>query len=134
MKLSRRKFVVTGSLSLAGTMLFSNDLFANTNAMKTTLGIQLYSVRDDMKKDPLGTLKQLAAMGYRNVEHANYVDRKFYGYSAIEFKKVLDDLGLQMPSGHTVMNDKHWDKTTNVYHSLPYGRLAFANQDHPKLF
>ena len=115
MKLSRRKFVVNGSLSLAGTMFFSNNLFANTSAMKTTLGIQLYSVRDDMKKDPLNTLKQLAAMGYRNVEHANYVDRKFYGYTAIEFKKVLDDLGLQMPSGHTVMSDKHWDKATNDF-------------------
>lgn len=55
--------------------------------MKTNLGVQLYSVRDDMEKDPLGTLKLLAAMGYRNVEHANYADRKFYGYSAAEFKK-----------------------------------------------
>ena len=115
MKLSRRKFVVNGSLSLAGTMLFSNKLFANTTAMKTTLGLQLYSVRDDMKKDPLGTLKQLAAMGYKNVEHANYVDRKFYGYSATEFKKVLDDLGLQMRSGHTAMSDKHWDNATKDF-------------------
>ena len=46
-------------------------------------------------KDPLGTLKQLAAMGYVYLEHANYIDRKFYGYSAPEFKKVLDDLGLE---------------------------------------
>lgn len=50
-------------------------------------GVQLYSVRDDMKKDPMGTLKQLAEMGYRYVEHASYTDRKFYGYSANEFKK-----------------------------------------------
>ena len=110
MKLSRRKFIVKGSLSLAGTMFFSNNIFANKNAKKITLGIQLYSVRDDMKKDPLGTLKQLAAMGYRNVEHANYTGRKFYGHSASEFKKVLNGLGLQMPSGHTVMAGKHWNK------------------------
>jgi sugar phosphate isomerase/epimerase len=115
MKLSRRKFLVNGSLSLAGTMFFSNNIFANTSAMQTTLGIQLYSVRDDMKKDPLDTLKQLAAMGYRNVEHANYVDRKFYGYTAPEFKKILNDLGLKMPSGHTVMSDKHWDKATKDF-------------------
>ncbi len=117
MKLSRRKFLVNGSLSLAGTMLLSNEIFAgkNNNATDHILGIQLYSIRDDMKSDPLATLKQLAAMGYKNVEHANYVDRKFYGYSAAEFKKVLDDLGLKMPSGHTVMNDKHWDNTTNDF-------------------
>src|SRR6266850_2484735 len=95
MSLSRRKFLVNGSLSLAGTLFFRNNIFA--------------------KKDPMGTLKQLAAMGYKNVEHANYVDRKFYGYSPSEFKKVLNDLGLQMPSGHTVMSDKHWDKTTKDF-------------------
>lgn len=115
MKLSRRKFLVNGSLSLAGTMFFPNDIFANKKAMKNILGIQLYSVRDDMKKDPQGTLKQVAAMGYKNVEHANYIDRKFYGYTASEFKKVLNDLGLQMPSGHTVMSDKHWDKATKDF-------------------
>jgi sugar phosphate isomerase/epimerase len=64
-----------------------------------------------MAKDPLGSLTQLAKMGYVYVEHANYVDRKFYGYSATEFKKVLDDLGLKMISGHTVMGSEHWDAT-----------------------
>jgi len=115
MQLSRRKFLVNGSLSLAGTLFLSNQLFANKKAMNTTLGIQLYSVRDDMKQDPLGTLKKLAEMGYKNVEHANYIDRKFYGYSPLEFKKALDDLGLKMPSGHTVMSDKDWDKTNNDF-------------------
>jgi len=67
-------------------------------------------VRDDMKADPLGTLKSLAGMGYKNVEHANYVDRKFYGWPAKEFRKILDDLGIRMPSGHTVMTAQHWDE------------------------
>ena len=78
MQLSRRKFLVKSSLSLAGTMFLSNNIFADKKAMDTILGIQLYSVRDDMEKDPQGTLKQLAAMGYKNVEHANYINRKFY--------------------------------------------------------
>jgi sugar phosphate isomerase/epimerase len=64
-----------------------------------------------MGKDPLGSLKQLAGMGYVYVEHANYVNRKFYGYSASEFKKILDDLGMKMISGHTVMTKEHWDDT-----------------------
>ena len=115
MKLSRRKFLVNSSLSIAGTMLLSNDIFANIKGMKTNLGLQLYSVRDEMAKDPLGTLKLLAAMGYTNVEHANYTDRKFYGYGASEFKKVLADMGMKMPSGHTVMTDKHWDKVKNDF-------------------
>ena len=95
----------------------SNSLFA-TPIKKTITGVQLYSIRDEMKKDPLGTLKKLAEMGYRYVEHANYVDRKFYGYSATEFKKILGDLGIKMPSGHTVMNSKHWDESKKEFTDL----------------
>lgn len=107
---SRRKFLTQTGFLLAGATTMPRQLLANY-ATSSVLGVQLYSVRDDMKKDPLGTLKQLSAMGYRNVEHANYVDRKFYGFSAKDFKKVLDDLGMKMPSGHTVMERTHWDQT-----------------------
>ena len=109
MTTSRRDFLKKGALALAGTSILSHSLFAAKGG-KELLGLQLYCVHEEMKKDPLGTLKQLAEMGYKNVEHANYVDRKFYGYSAKEFKKVLGDLGLKMPSGHTVMGKKHWDE------------------------
>src|SRR6266496_833186 len=112
--LSRRSFIKNNGLLLTGAMLFSSDLIAAKKKKKIT-GIQLYSVRDDMKKDPSGTLKKLADMGYKYVEHANYVDRKFYGWNAKEFKKVLDDLGLQMKSGHTVMNAKAWDEGKNEF-------------------
>ncbi len=107
---TRRIFLKKTAFAVAGTMVLSNKLFAAENAGEL-VGIQLYSIRDDMKKDPLGTLKQLAAMGYKNVEHANYVNRKFYGYSPTDFKKILGDLGLKMPSGHTVMAKQHWDDT-----------------------
>ena len=90
--------------------MVSKSLFASP-IKKTITGVQLYSIRDDMKKDPLGSLKKLSEMGYPHVEHANYVDRKFYGYSATEFKKILSDLGMKMPSGHTVMTSKHWDES-----------------------
>ncbi len=106
---SRRTFLKKSALAAAGTTLLSSELFAAKKA-KEILGVQLYSVRDDMKSDPLGTLKQISAMGYKYVEHANYVDRKFYTYSAADFKKVLDDQGLQMPSGHTKFGKEHWDE------------------------
>ncbi len=114
MNTSRRKFVKDSGLALAGAALFSKSLFA-TEKKKTITGIQLYSVRDDMTKNPLDTLKKISDMGYRYVEHANYVDRRFYGYNAKEFKKLLDDLGLQMKSGHTVMNSKAWDESKNEF-------------------
>lgn len=111
---SRRNFLKKTALALAGTTVLSNELFAAINPGEL-LGVQLYSIRDDMKSDPLGSLKKVAAMGYKHVEHANYVNRKFYGYSAVEFKKILDDLGLKMPSGHTVMGKQHWDAAKNDF-------------------
>lgn len=107
---SRRQFLKNTALAMAGAGFLSQELLAAVNS-RELIGIQLYSIRAEMGKDPLGSLKQLAAMGYKHVEHANYINRKFYGYSAGEFKKVLADLGLTMPSGHTVMNRKHWDET-----------------------
>lgn len=114
MKTSRRSFIKTSALTVVGTSLFSQALFAAKKKAEV-IGIQLYSIREDMGKDALGTLKKLASMGYKNVEHANYVDRKFYGYSATEFKKILDDLGMKMPSGHTVLHADQWDKKKNDF-------------------
>ncbi len=114
MRSSRRTFIKNSALTFAGTALLKHNLFANPRAGELT-GIQLYSVRDDMKLNPLGTLQQLSKMGYKYVEHANYVDRKFYGWTAKEFRKVLDDLGLKMPSGHTVMRFNHWDNATKDF-------------------
>jgi sugar phosphate isomerase/epimerase len=114
MNTNRRSFIKSGTLVAGGSLLFSNNIFA-AKKRQGVLGIQLYSVRDDMKKDPAGTLQQIAKMGYKNVEHANYVNRKFYGYSATEFKKILNDLDLKMPSGHTVMNAQHWDTANNDF-------------------
>ena len=112
---SRRKFIKQTSLALAGAALVSNKIFAITKASKDVLGLQLYSVRDDMKTDPSGTLKKLSAIGYRNVEHANYINGKFYGYSPSDFRKILDDLNLNMISGHCVMTAKHWDDAANDF-------------------
>ena len=96
-------------MAVAGTMALPDFLSAKPKYPQKLVGLQLSSVRDDMKKDPMATLKELSSMGYKYVEHASYVERKFYGYPASEFKKILDGLGLEMPSGHTVFRLAHWD-------------------------
>ena len=107
---SRRSFIRTSAMVAAGVSLFQQNIFAAAKKGELT-GNQLYSVRTAMKADPLGTLKQLSDMGYRHVEHANYANRKFYGWSVSEFKKILNGFGMSMPSGHTVLDAKHWDAT-----------------------
>jgi sugar phosphate isomerase/epimerase len=108
MNQSRRTFLKNSALAVAAAGLMPEGTFA-APTKKRILGIQLYSVRDDMKNDPSGTLRKLADMGYKYVEHANYIDRKFYGYGAKEFKSLLDGMGLKMLSGHTRMDPRHWD-------------------------
>ena len=114
MKTSRRTFIKSGAMALAAASLIPESVFAAKKKMGI-IGVQLYSIRDEMSKDPLGSLTQVAKMGYKYVEHANYVNGKFYGYSPAEFKKVLDGLGLKMISGHTVMSKEHWDEAKNDF-------------------
>ena len=108
MKTSRRTFVKSGALAVIGAAILPRSVFA-FSAQKATVGLQLYSVRDDMKSDPKGSLKKLADMGYKVVEHAGYADGKFYGFKPSEFKKILEDLGLMMYSGHVDFGMKAWD-------------------------
>ena len=53
------------------------------------LGLELYSVRDELPKDYAGTLKKVAALGYRDVEAAG-----FYGHSAAEAKAASTSVSL----------------------------------------
>jgi len=60
-------------------------------------GIQLYTVRDEMSQDPAGTLRKVAAIGYREVEIAG-----LYGMTPAQLGAMLADAGLQCRSGHLV--------------------------------
>ncbi len=74
--------------------------FLNTAGKVGKFGIQLYTIRDDMRKDPKGALRSLADIGYAFVESAGYREGLFYGMKPKEFRKYLKSLGLKMPSGH----------------------------------
>jgi len=113
MQNSRRKFIQNTGMAILGMGIAPKVLWSKNTIADASIkiGIQLYAVRDNMFKDPLGTLKALSKMGYQYIEHANYSKRKLYGYSPIEFKKIISDLGMQMPSGHTALNANHWNTT-----------------------
>jgi sugar phosphate isomerase/epimerase len=115
MNKSRRRFLTQSAVAIAGFSLLRSKTFGSPFAGDHIIGIQLYTVRDDMKKDPVATLKQLSSIGYRQVEHAGYGNRKFYGYSPADFKKVLSDNGLTMLSGHSSLDGNRWNKSTNDF-------------------
>jgi sugar phosphate isomerase/epimerase len=64
------------------------------------VGIQLYTIRDAMTADVPGTLKKVSDLGYKNLELASYADGMFYGYAPAEFKKMANDLGMDIISSH----------------------------------
>jgi sugar phosphate isomerase/epimerase len=96
--ISRRSFLK--STSFASAAVLAMPAFAATRK-KTDIGVQLYTVRDAMAKDPNGTLSQVAAIGYTTVEGATYTgSEKFYGMDAKEFAALLKTSKLSMPSAH----------------------------------
>ncbi|MFB0553223.1 MAG: sugar phosphate isomerase/epimerase family protein [Phycisphaerae bacterium] len=68
----------------------------NRSRRRAPIGLQLYSVREDCKKDLPGTIATVAKMGYKGVEFAGYYDR-----SAKQLRKMLDDNGLVCCGTHT---------------------------------
>jgi sugar phosphate isomerase/epimerase len=69
-------------------------------AQKKWGGMTLYTVRNEMGKDPKATLKSVADLGYKYIEAVDYSKGKFYGMTPIEFKAYTKSLGLTPISVH----------------------------------
>ncbi|MBU2946460.1 sugar phosphate isomerase/epimerase [Zobellia uliginosa] len=97
----RRDFIKRSSLAYAATFLPVTG-FTIKNKPKFKMGLQLFTIRDAMKADPLGSLKKAKAMGYEDLEIYGFDPEQigYYGYEAKEFKLILDDLNLTTTSGH----------------------------------
>jgi sugar phosphate isomerase/epimerase len=120
---TRRSFIKSTSLLSAGLFFSPSDF----KVKKTLIGLQLYTVRDAMAKDPSGTLAKVAQLGYTSVEAATYTGtEKFYGMSPSAFKNVLKQNGLIIPSSHYRLGEEktkgeivngtllhHWDKAVD---------------------
>lgn len=107
---NRRKFLQISAAGSVGMMLMGGYACQSKKASNTAetvdrksfgVGLQLYTIRDAMAADTPGSLKKLSDMGYRNLELAGYADGKFYGYTPDEFKKMVNDLGMEVISSHT---------------------------------
>jgi sugar phosphate isomerase/epimerase len=80
--------------------------------MKKNIGLQLYSLRDSMRTDPVKTVQEAGKMGYAFVEPAGYSEGKFYGMSPAEFKTLVENNDMVIISSHTGMavpDSSTWD-------------------------
>ncbi|MFN8291177.1 MAG: sugar phosphate isomerase/epimerase [Chitinophagaceae bacterium] len=115
MQKDRREFLrLTGGLALGAILAQTGcttakpapadvSMLPGENYLKE-FGLQLWSIRDDMAKDPAGVLKQLASYGYKQIESFEGAKGIFWGMSNTEFKKQMDDLGMKIVSSHCDIN------------------------------
>lgn len=102
---NRRDFLKISAAGVVGTMALG-PMACTAGATTKGVGLQLYTIRDAMAADTLGSLKKVSDMGYKFVELAGYSDGKFYGMAPSEFKKAVNDLGMQIISSHTMVEAK----------------------------
>jgi len=71
---------------------------------KKDIGLQMYSLRDDLKKDVKGTIVKMGKIGYKSMEAASFDNGKFYGMEPLAFKALLEANGMKLVSSHTGAN------------------------------
>ena len=96
--MKRRTFLQNSVMAVAGSLTLPSML-ANAKG-NTSIGLQLYTLRDVIMKDVKGTLSAVASMGYTHVETYGYKDGVLFGMPAAEFSKYLKGLGVNVTSGH----------------------------------
>jgi sugar phosphate isomerase/epimerase len=111
---SRREFLRVSATGALGAIVISQSGCRNAAKPATQaaapavvdpktfgIGLQLYTIRDAMKLDVPGSLQKVSDAGYKYVELADYANGKFYGYEPVDFKKLVNDLGMEILSSHT---------------------------------
>ncbi len=116
---NRKKFIKTAVTGFAVTAISGNLLSCkstkavavssdtSTNASGTTttpIGLQLYTLRDVLPGNPKGILKQVADMGYKQIESYEGNRGFFWGMTNTEFKNYMDELGMTIVSSHCNMD------------------------------
>ncbi|HEY6384456.1 MAG TPA: hypothetical protein VIX91_02115, partial [Candidatus Acidoferrum sp.] len=123
-ELSRRAFIKNTATQVAAASFLSATAFElDANPLGLPIGCQTWPVRAGIARDFPGTIKQLAAAGFQNIELCSpvgYDDSGFGGlakYKGSELKKMLNDWGVTCISSHFGMEELRKDQA---------GRIAWA--------
>jgi len=97
----KKRSIIALVLLMALTGLIFSGLYSCKKAPQKNIGLQLYSIRDSIKKDLPAAITKVAEMGYKFVESAGYGDGKFYGMNPADFKALCEGNGMIVLSSHT---------------------------------
>jgi len=106
--LSRRDFLLQSTIFTTGSFLLPSFTYAS--GIQQHFGVQLYSFRNEMAKDAIGTLRQIASLGFKEIETARSQKGHYYGLAPAEMKAVCKDLNMNLKSGHVHLDNK-WQQT-----------------------
>ncbi len=101
--MKRKEFLRTSSAAFLGTMLFQNNLASLLSSPKDKVfGLQLFTFFNTIDNDVQGTLKSIAAVGYKEIESAFSRKGGYYGMKPKEFASFLKDIGMNWRSHHVL--------------------------------
>ena len=135
--MNRREFINKSAALVALSGIAGHHAFAASPAKlnKGRIGIQLYSIRNDLPKDFMGSLKKLSDIGYSLVEPYGFQGDKFLGHTMKELSAIVKDMGMAIPSSHIGSkispddaNDKVSDFWKKVADQLKSGGAKWAVQ------
>lgn len=118
--MDRRAFVQQSSMAVLGLRLGTGR--AGRVRRLSRIGLELYSVRDAMRRDPERTMAEVRAMGYTDVELLWSFGN--FGRTAVQVRRALDETGLEAPSAHiapATLDD--WDRALEMAHVIGHEML-----------
>ncbi len=102
---TRRNFLKETGL-IAASLALAPSIGSAFTRPKKAVGIQLYTLKDVIRKDITGIIEKVAAAGFREVETYNFnPTSNFWGLKPVDFKNLLAANGLTSPSGHFGFDD-----------------------------
>lgn len=131
--MDRRKFVRSIGTIAAGVAVGDVSLgFARAHAADCTRlpGVQLYAVREALRRDPHATIATLRAIGFREAELWNLdsgaASSQLFGVPARDFKAALDENGIAVPLSHVDGALTNVPAISELAHALGIGTLVVA--------
>jgi sugar phosphate isomerase/epimerase len=96
---TRRSLLKQMALLTTGSLMVGDAAWALSAKSGHKIGLQLYTLRDALAKDPASVIAKVAGLGFQEVETFGY-NGKFFGMDAAAYKALLTQHGLTAPSGH----------------------------------
>lgn len=135
--MNRRNFIGKSALlaALAATGQNAFPVSFEAMAKRRKIGIQLFSVRDELGKDFMGTLQKLSDIGFYAVEAYGFDGNKFFDKTMKELSRIVKDMGMSFSGSHMGTgvlpentNDPAWDVWKKCATEIKSGGGSWAIQ------